>query len=557
MLEHVRHALDAMDASGTEARARTILLGLGFIATQIDQPFTSLSGGWRTRADLASALLQPSDLLLLDEPTNYLDLPAILWLQDYIPNAFATRSVIVATHDRAFVDGIADELLLLRLAPAKTLETFRGTLTDYEAEKRRQIRRMTRMKEAQDRKTKHMEGTIEKSIRAAKRTGDDKKLKQAASRKKKLEERTGLEVGIRGGRFKLNRDLAGWHQSNRAEIEIPGFDPPVTIQLPEQPEELRFPGPLASFERVCFSYDGGRKPNAAMVLRDIDLVIHRGERVGLVGLNGCGKSTLVGLLMAAAGRREDAATGRPSKGSVTTHPRARISCYTQHSVEDLEAFGRSHPDVTALSYLAAVARRHDRPADEQSLRGILAKFGLKAYGPAGAGRGSSGSSSSSSALVSETPLDQLSGGQRVRLALAEAFLPSPHLLILDEVTTHLDADTIGALITALNKTWTRGALLVVTHDRYFMSRVVERQPARDAVSRAHRSRGPSANASVNSSDDDDDDDESSDEDGDGDAPTARTPGRVYRIHNGLLQHLPAGMRQYEEMIRKKMSKMKR
>jgi ATP-binding cassette, subfamily F, member 3 len=502
MIESLRSSLEAMDAGSTEARARTILLGLGFKDAQIEAPASQLSGGWQSRCDLACALIQQTDVLMLDEPTNFLDLPAIIWLQRYLTTDLEGRTVVVVTHDRDFADAVAEELILLRLSPPKTIETFKGTLSEYEAEKRRQIRRMTKLSEAQDRKTKHMEDTIASNIKAAKRTGDDKKLKQAASRKKKLDERSGLEVGLKGGRFKLNRDLGGFHLSNRAAIEIPGFDPPVALSLPSQPDELRNPGSLVSLEKASFSY-----LNAKLnTLNDVNLVIHPGERVGLAGLNGSGKSTLIKLITHAfAG-----SSMRPSKGSITTHPKARVGYYSQHAVEELEAFGKTNAQLTALSHMAAVG---GAAYSEQDLRGILASMGLKG------------------AVASDVPLGSLSGGQRVRVALAQALFESPHLLILDEVTTHLDADTIVALIEELRE-W-QGALLVVTHDRYFMRCVVEGEKVRAAVG-----------------DEDGNDESSAEED------EVRPPGVVYRMFKGGLQKLEGGMDRYEALVEKGLAKRK-
>lgn len=499
MLEATRLALEAMDAGSTEARARTILLGLRFSEEQIEKPVKSLSGGWQTRCDLACALIQKTDVLMLDEPTNFLDLPAIIWLERYVTKSLPGTTVVVVTHDRDFADAIAAEVLLVRLAPAKTLEVFKGTLTEYENEKRRQIRRMTKMAEAQERQTEHMKDTIAKNVKAAKRTGDDKKLKQAASRKKKLEERTGLEVGLSGGRFKLNRDLAGWHNQNRAGIDIPEFDPPVTITLADQPEPLRHPGPLFSFEKVSYTYP----KSGIWTLKEIDLVMHPGERLGLAGLNGSGKSTMVKLLMAAA-RGE---VLRPTKGSITVHSKARFSCYSQHAVEELEAIGRQNPEKTALSHLMQLP---GWTGDEQAARGTLAKLGLRGN------------------TVTDIPLASLSGGQRVRVALAEVFFNSPHLLVLDEVTTHLDADTIDALIEAL-KSW-QGALLVITHDRHFMRCVVDREKSTRAGN---------------------DEDGSDSEDSDQDA----VPGNVYHVRKTGIRKLERGMAQYEEIVAKTVDKL--
>jgi ATPase subunit of ABC transporter with duplicated ATPase domains len=484
-----------MDAAGTESKARIMLLGLGFPAESLEKPFTSLSGGWRTRCNLACALIQQVDILLLDEPTNFLDLPAVIWLQHYITTNLVKTSVVVVTHDHDFADAVGDELILLRTIPAKTLETFKGNLSAYERERSQQILRMTRMKEAQDKKTKHMEHTITSNLRAAKRTGDDKKLKQAASRKKKLEERTGMEVGLKGGRFKLNRDLAGYHLTNRADIEIPALDPPVSLTLPYAPSPLRFPGPLFSIENVTFRYRGA----AADTLKDINLVLHPGERAGIAGLNGAGKSTLIQLLMSG----EDGAM-RPVRGTIARHPRARFAVFSQHAVEALEELGQADGTRTALVDLLDTAAGE---LAEQDARAILGDLGLKGK------------------VASDVPLRALSGGQRVRLALAKATFNSPHLLILDEVTTHLDIDTVVALAEAL-ESW-EGALLVVTHDRFFMKVVVEGEEIDDESDEEEERRH-----------------------------VKKQEGVVYRLRNGSLGALNGGMSGYEELMEKSIAKLK-
>ena len=253
-----------------------------------------------------------------------------------------------------------------------------------------------------------------------------------------------------------------------------------------------------SFEKVTFTY-----PNSGIyTLKNVDLVLHPGDRVGLAGLNGSGKSTLIKLLMGSF-----IGSGlRPTKGIITTHPKARIGYYSQHAVEELEALGKQEVELTALSHLASIAGAE---YSEQDLRGILASLGLKG------------------SVVSDVPLGHLSGGQRVRVALALALFDSPHLLILDEVTTHLDADTIVALIEELQD-W-QGALIVVTHDRYFMRCVVEREK-------------------VTSPSDD------QDEEGSGEEDEAQTPGTVYRMFKAGLQKLEGGMGQYESLVEKALAK---
>lgn len=497
-----------MGSGSVEARARTALLGLGFSIEQVQGPMSKLSGGWQTRAALAAALIQKTDLLMLDEPTNFLDLPAVIWLQHYLTTDLADNTtLVVTTHDRDFADAVAERLLILRVNPAYTMETFNGTLSDHYAEKRRQIRRMTKMSGALDKKKEHMQSTIQKSVAAAKRSGDDKKLKQAASRKKKLEERTGLEVSAKGTRFKLNRDLVGYHLTARNDIDIPNFDPAVTMSIPEEPPELRNPGSLVSLENVSFTYKTAKNPT----INNISLVIQPKSRTALVGLNGSGKSTLVNLITSDF----SSPSTSPGKvvGTLALHPQARIAHYTQHETSRLLAIGQVNPQLTPLAHLQT---RHPS-IPEQTLRALLSGLSLPAQAQA------------------NTPLSAVSGGQLVRVALATCFLPtSPHLLVLDEPTTHLDADSIVALIQAL-RGYT-GALLVVSHDRFFVRCVVEEQSAKQ----------------VSTSDDaaqDSDNETSEDEDG-------KPPGRVYRLTrtSGRMILLERGIDEYEEIVVRQLAK---
>lgn len=352
----------------------------------------TLSGGWRTRCSLACALFQKVDILLLDECTNFLDLPAVMWLETYI-RSLEDTTVVVVTHDHDFADAIADEVLVLRECG---LEHFRGNLSAFERDRASQRKYMSKMKNAQERKTKHMEETIDANVRAAKRTGDDNKLKQAASRRKKIDERTGLEVGLRGGRFKLNRDLAGYHTSNRSAIEIPTLDPFVRFSIPATPPSLRFPGALVSMRKVSFAYPETIQKKQPPIIHEVDLVIHLGERVGLAGLNGAGKSTLVGLAIGTNSGPEDSyAIGlglQPTKGTVTRHSRARIGCFSQHAVEELEIKGVQDRGITALSELITTAAG---ALTEPEARALLGSLGLP-------GR-----------IASEIPIAALSGGQKV------------------------------------------------------------------------------------------------------------------------------------------------
>ncbi|GJJ14443.1 hypothetical protein Clacol_008707 [Clathrus columnatus] len=481
MLSELDNALENMSASTSEVRAEALLLGLGFSKNSIRKPMATLSGGWRMRTMLASVLFQPCDIMLLDEPTNFLDMASLLWLENHLKESSKT-TILLVSHDRTFADAIAEEIIVLR---DKKLERFPGNLTAYEEVREENRQRLTKMKEAQGRQKAHMEQTIAGNIRAAKATGDDKKLKQAASRQKKLDERMGYEVGMRGGKFKLNRDLPGYHTTMRAEIEIPEDDAAAKMALPQIPlSELQFPGPLVSCDKVTVGYI--KKDNPSMmtvVLQNISFTIHMHDRVALIGLNGAGKSTLVSVLV------NQTSSDIHVQGSIQHHPRARIGYFSQTAVDMLPA------DTTALQYLAG----REEPlhnAEEQELRKKLASLGL------------------SGKTVSDLPLSRLSGGQKVRVALSKILHPPPHLLILDEVTTHLDADSILILTDELRKY--EGAVLLVSHDRWFVKKVVEEESENE------------------------------------DEKKREGVNKVYMVGKGHVEELVTGIDEFEKRVRKKL-----
>ncbi|QDS72049.1 hypothetical protein FKW77_002532 [Venturia effusa] len=505
MLSEVQSRLEMMNASAAAAKARTVLLGLGFPAEKIEEATSKLSGGWRTRCDLACALCQTADVLFLDEPTNFLDLPSIIWLEDFVKNLEGT-TVVVVTHDRGFADNVGEELLVLR---NQKIERFKGNLSTYESERIKKAKWLTDMKDAQEKQKSHMQQSIASAQSAAKSTGDDKKLKQAASRQKKLDERMGMQVNAKGHRFKLNRDMGGYHNASRAGIDVPDFDPPVKIKFPPIPPDLRFPGSLVSLENISFAYAAGKGRKGPEILKDVSLTIHPGERIGICGLNGSGKTTLVSLIM---GTKEhisspNAAAGlMPMRGTITSHPRATFSRFSQQVVEELEDFGNANPEVSSLKHLMDVAEGH---LGEKEARATLGSLGLQG------------------AIASDVPIAALSGGQKVRLAIAKLVFNPPHLLILDEVTTHLDADTILGLMLALRDY--EGALLLVTHDRFFMRCVVEGQNPAKIWNRANVEEGA---------------DEGSEDDEEDEISKKRI---VYRMFRGQLRVLQRGMEEYEEL----------
>ncbi|KAJ5948298.1 hypothetical protein N7466_001313 [Penicillium verhagenii] len=495
MLQNLQSQLEDMKMADMEKEARRILLGLGFKEGNLENKISTLSGGWRMRCMLASVLVQNPDIMILDEPTNFLDLLGVVWLENYLQRLRdnSQTTIVLVSHDRDFINAVCEEIVILR---DQKLHYFRGNLAAYEQDFEAQKLYLGRMKEAQERQIAHMEASIRENMKIGKKTNDENKLRQAKSRQKKVDDRMGLQVSATGGRFKLNRDMAGWHAHNRAEIEVPMDERGAMMSLPDA-TELRFPGPLVSLEGVNFRYKNNR-----VILDDINLVIYIGDRVGIMGLNGSGKTTLIRIM-----------TGQlaPSKGKVTTHARLKVGYYGQHSVEELQELGRGEPGLTALGLLMAET---GDALNEGAVRGLLSSMGLQ-------GR-----------IVSDVPVAKLSGGQLVRLALARIVWSAPQLLILDEITTHLDFHTVAALATALSSF--NGAILLVSHDRFLIRSVIEGK--RDTENKL------------------DDDFEGLEEEEETHEKSTRRRS-VYVVKMGKLNEQASGVEQFERSLVKRVEKM--
>ncbi|KAL2266948.1 hypothetical protein VTJ83DRAFT_4225 [Remersonia thermophila] len=509
MLADLQLQVEPSRMADIESRAKQILAGLGFTDAYAAKPASSLSGGWRMRSALATALLQESDILILDEPTNFLDLLGILWLQRFLERLGdqpTPPTLILVSHDRDFASAVCTDLLILK---DKALTYFTGDLATYEKAQADKKLHLTRMKEAQEKQKAHMQESIRQNLAAGRRNDDQNKIRQAKSRQKRLDDRTGLNVNERGGRFKLNRDLVGYHLTARDEINVPQDERPVILSLPDPPD-LRFPGSLISLDKVTFRYPPprGSRQLLAPTLQDVTLTVGEGDRIGILGLNGAGKSTLIRLLVGEAGRTSYA-------GTVAAHPRLRLGYYSQHAVEELQRLGRAEPALTALALLMreAAADGGGETPDEGAVRGLLSSFGL-------AGR-----------VASDVPIRKLSGGQVVRCELARLMRRRPGLLVLDEVTTHLDYETVAALREAL-RTW-RGAVVLVSHDRWFMRGVVEGVADEDE--------GGESDA------------EEEEEEEEEDASARRRV--VYKLAAGKLTALDGGVQQFEESMEKRVRKL--
>ncbi|KAJ4294836.1 hypothetical protein N0V88_005070 [Collariella sp. IMI 366227] len=360
MLADLQLQVEPSRMADIESHAKKILTGLGFTEAYMTKAAGSLSGGWRMRSALATALLQETDILILDEPTNFLDLLGIIWLQRYLQTLedMATPpTLILVSHDRDFTSSVCTDLLIIK---DKDLTYFHGDLATYESAQAEKKIYLTKMKEAQDKQKAHMQDSIRQNL--------------AKSRQKRLEDRMGMQVNEKGGRFKLNRDLAGYHTAQRNEIDVPKDERGVSITLPDPPD-LRFPGPLISLEKLTFHYSPAKGSNIkpAPTLQDITLTVSEGDRIGILGLNGNGPV-------------------------------------------------RPGPDRALL-----MTKEVGGALDEGELRALLGSLGLQ-------GR-----------TASDVPLRKLSGGQLVRCELARLLWRRPGLLVLDEVTTHLDYETVSAL----------------------------------------------------------------------------------------------------------------
>ncbi|HEY4804054.1 MAG TPA: ATP-binding cassette domain-containing protein [Paraburkholderia sp.] len=377
------------DADGytAPARAEALLLGLGFTLEQTRQPVASFSGGWRMRLNLAQALMCRSDLLLLDEPTNHLDLDAIVWLEDWLHRYPGT--LVVISHDREFLDSVCNVTLHLENQQVKR---YGGNYSQFEILRAQQLALQQSAYEKQQRTVAHLQSFIDRF--KAKAT----KARQAQSRVKALEK---MEL------------IAPAHASS-----------PFTFEF-RTPDSA--PNPMLVMEDVRCGYraeDGSETP----IVERVTLSIQNGQRIGLLGANGQGKSTLIKTL---------AGTLAPLSGDLRTGKGLQIGYFAQHQLETLR------PDDSPLRHLARLAPE----TREQELRDFLGGFNFPGE-------------------MATAPIAPFSGGEKARLALALIIWQKPNLLLLDEPTNHLDLETRHALTMALAQF--EGTLILVSHDRHLL-----------------------------------------------------------------------------------------
>ncbi len=386
-----------MDAGAFDARprAQALLMGLGFKGAQVDAPVNSFSGGWRMRLQLARALMCPADLMLLDEPTNHLDLDALVWLEAWLQRYDGT--LVVISHDREFLDAITK--VTLHLDEAK-LNRYGGNYSAFEMMRaERMVLQQAAFEKQQDR-MQHLQKFIDRFKAKA------SKAKQAQSRVKALERMERLAPVLTASDFSF-----------------------------EFREPLNLPNPMLMFDEVACGYDTDE--GEKIIVRGIDRSVLAGQRIGVLGANGQGKSTVVKTV---------ARMQRAMGGKITEGKGLSIGYFAQQEMDVLR------PDEGPLMHMVRLAKEVSPNAREQELRDFLGQFRFVGD------------------MVNQE-VGSLSGGEKARLVLAMLVWQRPNLLLLDEPTNHLDLQTREALSMALNEF--EGTVMLVSHDRALLREVCD------------------------------------------------------------------------------------
>ncbi len=382
-IAHAHLSLDEAGAFDARSRAESLLLGLGFRTEQVDSPVNSFSGGWRMRLQLARALMSPAEVLLLDEPTNHLDLDALVWLEAWLKRYDGL--MIVISHDREFLDAVTRVIVHL---DEGQLTRYTGNYTAFEEMRAERMSQATAAFGKQQERIAHLQRFIDRFKAKA------SKAKQAQSRVKALARMERLAPVMTASDFNFE------------------FREPASL-----------PNPMLSFDALACGY--GKRA----IVNNFSRSVLAGQRIGILGANGQGKSTLVKTI--AGDLPLLAGTATQGKGLV-------IGYFAQQELDVLQL------DDGPLMHMVRLARDVGPAAREQELRDFLGRFRFTGE-------------------MAQQAVGSLSGGEKARLVLAMLVWQRPNLLLLDEPTNHLDLTTREALSIALNEF--EGTVMLVSHDR--------------------------------------------------------------------------------------------
>jgi ATP-binding cassette subfamily F protein 3 len=426
MEEHARllHAYESAGGMTYENRVRSTLRELGLDERTFDQPVAELSGGQAKLVGLARLIVWAPDALLLDEPDNHLDLDGKARVEKLVRGYPGT--VVIVSHDRYLLDETVDRIAELERGQ---ITVWPGTYSNYAINKQLAMLRQEQLYRAQQKRITQIEAAIKRFEEAAAFTQDERHARQARHRHKMLERMDKVERPQEANRMRL--ELGGWRGSNKV--------------LEAQRVDKWFEDPATGDLRV--------------VLEGVSVQVWHGERVGLVGPNGAGKSVLFRCILGAAldagnlpaaladaGAGNLAAAARslfeePDGGVIKLGPSVKIGYYAQQH-ETL------HPEWTLTQEI-----RDARPMYETDAVAILQRFLFDYY-------------------AAQKQVRHLSGGERSRLQLAKLMLSDVNFLMLDEPTNNLDIPSAEVLEGALEEF--NGTVLVISHDRYFLDRIVDR-----------------------------------------------------------------------------------
>ena len=386
-LEKVMAEMDSLDAWAIESEVKTVLTKLGL--EDLSQKVGDLSGGLRRRVQLAQVLLNDADLLLLDEPTNHLDIDTIAWLTNYLKTS--KKTVLFITHDRYFLDNVATRIF--ELANSQLTE-YQGNYQDYV--------RLRAEQDERDAATLHKKKQLYKQELAWMRTQPQARATKQQARINRFND--------------LKADLSGTTQSTELEINF---------------ETSRIGKKVINFENVSFAFPDKQ------ILTDFNLLVQNKDRIGIVGDNGIGKSTLLNLINGDL---------QPTSGKLEIGETVRIGYFSQLP-KDMDE------DKRVINYLQEVADEVKTRVGTTSVTDLLEQFLFL--------RSTHG-----------TLISKLSGGEKKRLYLLKILIEKPNVLLLDEPTNDLDIATLTVLESFLQTF--QGPVITVSHDRYFLDKVANK-----------------------------------------------------------------------------------